>query len=88
MSCLSDDWMPYKNHVKFETAEFLYCKTQMSADNIDTLTSLWAATLLPHDDTPPFADHNDLYETIDSTPIGDVPWQSFSFHPFLCLLML
>ena len=61
-----DDWTPYKNRVEFETAEFLYCKTQMSTDNIDTLTNLWAATLLLHDDFPPFANHSDLYETIDS----------------------
>jgi hypothetical protein len=59
-------------------AEFLYCRTQMSASNIDTLLDLWASTLLKHDDTPPFANHSDLYDTIDSTPIGDVPWQSFS----------
>jgi len=73
-----DDWTPYTNRVEFETAEFLYCKTQMSADNIDALTNLWAATLLPHADSPPFANHSDLYETIDSTPVGDVLWQSFS----------
>jgi len=50
----------------------------MSTDNIDTLTNLWAATLLPRDDSPPFSNHSDLYETIDSMPVGDVPWQSFS----------
>jgi hypothetical protein len=77
-SLAHDDWMPYKNHVEFETAEFLYCKTQMSADNIDTLTNLWAVMLLPHADSPPFANHSDLYETIDSMRVGDVPWQSFS----------
>ena len=73
-----DDWMPYKNHVEFETAKFLYCKAQMSAGNIDTLTNLWAAMLLPHANFPPFANHSNLYETIDSTPVRDVLWQSFS----------
>jgi len=50
----------------------------MSAKNINTLLDLWAATLLKHHDSPPFANHSDLYETIDSTPLGSVLWQSFS----------
>jgi hypothetical protein len=39
-SLACNDWMPYKNRVEFEMAEFLYCKTQMFTDNIDTLTNL------------------------------------------------
>lgn len=73
-----DDWTPYRNQVEFEAAQFLYCRTQMSAPNINTLLDLWAATLLKHGDVPPFANAPDLYNTIDSTPLGDVPWQSFS----------
>jgi hypothetical protein len=72
------DWTPYRNRVEFETAEFLYCRTQMSASNIDTLLNLWASTLLKHGDPPPFANHSDLYATIDSIPLGGVPWQTFS----------
>ena len=64
--------------VEFETAEFLYCQTQMSASNINTLLDLWAATLLKHGNTPLFANHSDLYSAIDFTPLGDVPWQNFS----------
>jgi hypothetical protein len=52
----------------------------MSTRNIDTLLDLWAATLLKHDDTPPFANHTDLFDTIDSTPLGDVPWQTFALN--------
>ncbi|KAG1835972.1 hypothetical protein DFJ58DRAFT_719199 [Suillus subalutaceus] len=63
-----DDWTPYRNRVEFETAEFLYTRNQMSAGNINILLDLWAATLLKHNDKPPFADCHDLYKTIDSTP--------------------
>jgi hypothetical protein len=52
----------------------------MSASNIDTLLDLWASTLLKHNEPPPFANHADLYNTIDSTPLGDVAWQSFSLR--------
>jgi hypothetical protein len=49
----------------------------MSAGDINVLLDLWAATLLKHNDKPPFADYRDLHKTIDSTPVGDVKWQSF-----------
>ncbi|KAJ6570030.1 hypothetical protein B0H10DRAFT_2237990 [Mycena sp. CBHHK59/15] len=36
------------------------------------------ADLLPESaGDPPFADHEDLYNTIDATEIGHVPWESF-----------
>jgi hypothetical protein len=53
-------------------------RNQMSAGQIDTLLDLWAATLIKHDDSPPFVSHRDLYDTIDATPLGDVSWESFS----------
>jgi len=52
----------------------------MSAADIDFLSQLWAATLAEHDDSPPYANHKDLYETIDATPIGGIPWQSVTFQ--------
>lgn len=73
-----NDWYPYEDRVEFELAEFLYKRNQMSAGDIDALMDLWAATLLRHHDIPPFADHNDLYNTIDEIKRGDVPWQSFA----------
>ncbi|KAG2365302.1 hypothetical protein BDR07DRAFT_1374390 [Suillus spraguei] len=74
----NDNWMPYRNQLKFETAKFLYSKVRMSGGNIDKLMHLWSGTLAKHNDTPPFADHRDLYSTIDNTPVGDVPWKCFS----------
>lgn len=32
-----------------------------------------------HDDDPPFINHQDLYDSIDSIPLGSVPWESSSF---------
>ncbi|KAK6992321.1 hypothetical protein R3P38DRAFT_3331167 [Favolaschia claudopus] len=47
----------------------------MSASAIDELMQNWAA----RDDAadPPFANHKDLYATIDATSLGHIPWQSF-----------
>lgn len=75
---LPTDWTPYESRVAFETAEFLFTRNQMSAGQIDTLLDLWAATLIQYNDSPPFASHRDLYGTIDSTPLGDIAWESFS----------
>ncbi|KAI6008900.1 hypothetical protein F5J12DRAFT_905227 [Pisolithus orientalis] len=48
----------------------------MSAGKTDTLMDI-LATLYDHQD-PPFASHDELYESIDAIPYGDCPWQSFS----------
>ena len=72
------DWTPYTDRVEFEVADFLYRRNQMSGGDIDFIFDLWAASLASHGDTPPFANHIDMYNAIDSTPLGDVPWQSFS----------
>ena len=73
-----DDWTPYNNRAKFEHADFVYCCNQMSGGNINVLLDIWASTLAPHGAEPPFHNHNDLYNTINSTPLGDIPWKSFS----------
>jgi len=50
----------------------------MSAGHIDILLALWATSLAPHGDEPPFESHTHMYDTIDNSPLGDVPWQTFS----------
>jgi len=79
--CSKNDWSPYKDRVAFETAECLYAKEQLSATAIDVLMDLWHSSFVQSgiaDGGAPFLNHSDLYKTIDSTPLGDVPWQSFS----------
>lgn len=72
-----DNWTPYWNCLEFETAQLLFSQAQLSAGKIDQLLHLWGSSLTPHQDTPPFADHTNLYKTIDATPTGDTPWESF-----------
>ncbi|EIW78271.1 hypothetical protein CONPUDRAFT_38191, partial [Coniophora puteana RWD-64-598 SS2] len=74
----ADDWFPFRNRIEFETADFLYRRAQAPAGEIDTIMDLWAATLRKHNDIPPFADHEDMYSTIDTIQAGDIPWQSFA----------
>lgn len=75
-----NDWMPYAGRVEFELADFLYRRNQMSASDIDTLLNLWNASLAAHGEPAPFQNHKHLYDTIDATPLGDIPWTSFSLQ--------
>ena len=69
-------WDPFHNRAQFEIADFLYRRNQMPGIQIDVLFDLWAAS----DDAmePPFANHEHLYETIDSIQVGDLPWICFT----------
>ena len=83
-----DDWTLYRNRLKFDTARHFFSKAQTPASEINNILYLWGLSLVAHQDEPPFADHQDLYETIDSTPIGDAPWKNFGIkysgsHPTL-----
>jgi hypothetical protein len=72
-----DDWAPFVSRVAFELADKLYRRDQASNTSVDELFDLWTADNLPHGHTAPFIDHNDMLDSIDSIPIGDVPWESF-----------
>ena len=70
-------FFPYKDCEEFRLAHFLFKRNQMPGTEIDEIMQIWANTL-PDDCDPPFANHADLYATIDATTLGDAPWQSFS----------
>ncbi|KZP34143.1 hypothetical protein FIBSPDRAFT_906343 [Athelia psychrophila] len=70
-----DDFSPYEDRASFEIADFLYRRNQMPGTQIDDLMNLWSAK---EDAEPPFTNKEDVYETIDSTTLGDAPWESFS----------
>jgi len=74
-----DDWTPYQNRIEFELADYLFTENQTPANQIDRLLDIWAASLiLAGSDATIFKDHHELYNTIDSTPLGGVKWESFS----------
>ena len=68
-----DNWDPFKDCTSFEMADFLFRRNQMPATQINEFFDLWAVNR-----EPPFANHDDLYSTIDSIPLGNVPWSSLT----------
>ncbi|KAG1837384.1 hypothetical protein C8R48DRAFT_622854 [Suillus tomentosus] len=75
-----DDWTPYSDRLEFELADYIFAKNQTPAAQIDHLLDIWAASLIRGgaNTNALFTDHRDVYKTIDSTPLGDVQWQSCS----------
>jgi len=73
------DWAPFDNRVQFEVADFLFRDAELSAPKVDALLDLWAQSLSEFDsDAPasgPMKDHRELHALIDSSTLGDVPWQ-------------
>lgn len=76
----ADDWTPYGSRDEFELADFLFRESQMSAPKVNRLLDIWAASMVAHGGTPPFTNCDEMYRTIDATPLGDVPWQSFHLN--------
>ena len=73
---VNDDWAPFTSQAGFELAEFLFAEAELSQKKIDKLLELWAATLIPHGDSPPIANHQDLHKQIDAIELGNVQWES------------
>ena len=70
--CTPDDWTPFDNWVQFELADFLFEDVQMLGRKINGLMEIWGADNLKHGDSLPLADHGNIYDSIDSIPLGDV----------------
>jgi hypothetical protein len=76
----SNDWFPFESHAAFNLAHYFYKEDQTSAAKINQLLDIMVDLMDIHNDKPPFADHQDVYRTIDAIPIiGGAPWQSFTF---------
>ena len=66
------------SRASFELAKVLFSTASLSNNSIDALLNLWNATLAPHNDITPFADHGDVYSTIDTIRLDNVPWQLYT----------
>jgi len=67
--------MPFNSEIQFKLADLLYHHAELSASNIDALLELWVECLAEHDASTLFNSHEELYNTIDSSMLSDIPWQ-------------
>ena len=61
--------------MQFRLADLLYRRAELSTANIDTLLELWAKSLAHFDASGPFRSQKEMHSIIDSSMLGDVPWQ-------------
>jgi len=73
-----EGWFPLCDEQAFELADLLFRCTQMLAAQINDLLILWAHHDGMADQGAPFTNHTDMYRAIDTIPLGEVAWQSFS----------
>lgn len=80
ISASTQDWSPYRNLLEFRLADLLFRRTEMPQSQIDELMDIWetGARMADPDAQPPFANHQDLFDTIDSTQDGNVSWDRFT----------
>ncbi|KAG9310329.1 hypothetical protein JVU11DRAFT_9457 [Chiua virens] len=67
-----DDWTSYHRCLEFELTEFLFKQNQMPASQIDSFLIIWGVSLLQCSGEPLFTSHQDMYETIDNSLLGDI----------------
>jgi hypothetical protein len=69
------DWAPFNNGVQFQLADLIYRRAELSTSNINLLLELWAESMSQFDNPAPFRNQDDIHAFIDSSVLGDVPWQ-------------
>ncbi|TFK58882.1 hypothetical protein BDN72DRAFT_781471 [Pluteus cervinus] len=77
----NDDWGSYDDDLQFHVADFLYRQDEMSQPNMNYLLHLWALSLMKYGALGPFANYQHLFDTIDATSVGDVPWKCLMVEP-------
>ena len=70
-----DDWSPFASRAGFELADFLFTDAELSQRKINYILELWAATLVPHNDSAPITNHLNLHRQIDAIGLGNIQWE-------------
>ncbi|KAH9007749.1 hypothetical protein EDB84DRAFT_1252499, partial [Lactarius hengduanensis] len=77
------DWAPFADQVQFELADLVYRRAEISAPNIDTILNLWTQSMsdFAGGASVPFKNHEEMHAVIDSSTLGDVPWECILTGP-------
>lgn len=78
---LQGDWGPFESKVQFELADILYRRAEISGSNVDALLDVWAESMSQSGGVPPLSNHREMHTVIDSSTLGDVPWQCLVTAP-------
>ena len=71
----NDDWSPFTSWVGFKLADFLFTDAELSQKKINHLLELWAATLVPHNDTVLISNYPSLHRQINAIGLSNIQWE-------------
>jgi Plavaka transposase len=75
------DWSPFNSEVQFELADLLYRRAELSTTNVEDLLELWGRSLSVSGARAPFRSCREMHAFIDSSMLGDSPWQCLTRVP-------
>jgi hypothetical protein len=75
------DWSPFNSEIQFELADLLYRRAELSTTNVEDLLELWARSLSVSGTPAPFRSCREMHTFIDSSMLGDSPWQCLVSSP-------
>lgn len=79
-------WAPFEDRIAYDFAQYHYVEVQSSADEISRNLDMLVANSMKHSHNREASGPNgwrntkDMYTTIDSIPVGDVPWKTYKFR--------
>ncbi|KDQ54264.1 hypothetical protein JAAARDRAFT_196640 [Jaapia argillacea MUCL 33604] len=71
------EWYPFESRLDFDFAYHHFIEIQDSEGSINKALEMWATSLLEHDNSPPWRNAQELYDSIDSIQTGDSPWKTY-----------
>lgn len=74
--CMQNAWYPFEDRLSFDFAHFHFVEVQTSAREINKALDMWAAQALRSGDKIPWANKDELYNSIDRIQNGDSPWRT------------
>ena len=54
----------------------MFANAKLSQRKVNKLLELWAATLVPHGDSPPITNHENLHQQIDAIELSGIRWEN------------
>ena len=75
-----NDWTPYTSWAELKLCHVLYRRNEMLAGQIHNLLNIVAAMNAAVGGEAFFTTHNDIYNTVDATILGDTPCNHFNLN--------
>ncbi|KII88928.1 hypothetical protein PLICRDRAFT_698078 [Plicaturopsis crispa FD-325 SS-3] len=73
-------WFPFGSRIDFDFAYYHFVERESSISQINKALDMWAATVHQYGGGTPWANAQELYDTIDEIKLGNAPWKSYTIR--------